>query len=241
MGFRAPKGPPPPPVVQRIRIQYAKRGRLRFSSHRDFQRALERALRRSGVPMAYSAGFHPHPKISFAGAAPTGTASEAEYVELALTDRIELSCLHHELDQSLPTGLDVVRVVQAGEQPLADQLEASQWRIDVHTDDQDSLRAAVNAFWSAQCIEVQRMGKTGVRRLDARSPVERICLHADNDEAFLDMVIRHVVPAVRPQEVLSALGQVGSLSSVRILLMTRMSQGRFVGNQIIDPLGVEAD
>nr|WP_284287703.1 TIGR03936 family radical SAM-associated protein [Angustibacter aerolatus] len=78
---RTPDGPPPPPVVQKVRLEYAKRGRLRFSSHRDFQRALERALRRSDVPMAYSAGFHPHPRISFAGAAPTGTASEAEYVE----------------------------------------------------------------------------------------------------------------------------------------------------------------
>ncbi|HEY6740580.1 MAG TPA: TIGR03936 family radical SAM-associated protein, partial [Actinopolymorphaceae bacterium] len=59
------------PVVQRLRLRYAKRGRLRFSSHRDFQRALERAVRRAGVPIAYSAGFSPHPKISYAGAAPT--------------------------------------------------------------------------------------------------------------------------------------------------------------------------
>ena len=51
-----------------MRICYAKRGRLRFTSHRDIQRAFERALRRAEVPMAYSAGFSPHPKISWAGA-----------------------------------------------------------------------------------------------------------------------------------------------------------------------------
>ena len=62
-------------------------GRLRFTSHRDFQRAFERALRRAALPMAYSAGFSPHPKISYVGAAPTGTASEAEYLELAVTAR----------------------------------------------------------------------------------------------------------------------------------------------------------
>jgi radical SAM-linked protein len=67
-----------------LRLRYAKRGRLRFASHRDFQRAFERALRRAGVPMAYSAGFSPHPKISYANAAPTGTASEAEYLEIGL-------------------------------------------------------------------------------------------------------------------------------------------------------------
>ena len=84
MARRTPEGPPPPPVVQRLRIQYAKRGRLRFTSHRDFARAFERALRRAAVPMAYSAGFSPHPKISYVGAAPTGVASEAEYLEIGL-------------------------------------------------------------------------------------------------------------------------------------------------------------
>ena len=84
---RTPEGPPPPPAVQKLRVRYAKRGRLRFSSTRDFQRALERALRRAAVPMAFSAGFHPHPKISYANAAPTGTASEAEYFEISVTER----------------------------------------------------------------------------------------------------------------------------------------------------------
>ena len=75
--------------MQRLRVHYAKRGRLRFSSHRDFQRAFERALRRSAVPMAYSAGFSPHPKVSYAGAAPTGVASEAEYLEIGLQAEVD--------------------------------------------------------------------------------------------------------------------------------------------------------
>ena len=54
---RQPDGPPPPPTVQKLRIRYAKRGRLRFASHRDLARTLERALRRAQVPMAFSAGF----------------------------------------------------------------------------------------------------------------------------------------------------------------------------------------
>ena len=86
---RVPEGPAPAPAVQKLRVRYAKRGRLRFSSTRDFQRALERALRRAGVPMAFSAGFHPHPKVSYANAAPTGTASEAEYFEISVTERVD--------------------------------------------------------------------------------------------------------------------------------------------------------
>jgi len=72
--------------VQRIRLRYTKRGRLRFTSHRDFQRAFERALRRAEVPMAYSAGFTPHPKVSYANAAPTGTGSEAAVFDHLVID-----------------------------------------------------------------------------------------------------------------------------------------------------------
>ncbi|MFD1051655.1 TIGR03936 family radical SAM-associated protein, partial [Kibdelosporangium lantanae] len=75
--------------MQKLRLRYAKRGRLRFTSHRDIARAFERALRRSGAPMAFSQGFNPHPKISWIGAAPTGAASEAEYVEIQLVEVVE--------------------------------------------------------------------------------------------------------------------------------------------------------
>ena len=99
--------------VQRLRLRYAKRGRLRFASHRDFQRAFERALRRAGVPMAYSAGFSPHPKISYANAAPTGTASEAEYLEIGLAEERDPAELRQRIDEALPPGLDIIEVVVA--------------------------------------------------------------------------------------------------------------------------------
>ncbi|MFD9076282.1 TIGR03936 family radical SAM-associated protein, partial [Streptomyces lasiicapitis] len=98
--------------MQRIRLRYTKRGRLRFTSHRDFQRAFERALRRAEVPMAYSAGFTPHPKVSYANAAPTGTGSEAEYLEIALTEHRDPRKLWELLDESLPDGLDITDAVE---------------------------------------------------------------------------------------------------------------------------------
>ncbi len=106
---RTPDGPPPPPAVQKLRIRYAKRGRLRFTSHRDIARAFERALRRAAVPIAYSAGFTPHPKVSWMGAAPTGMASEAEYVEIGVTRPLEPAELAAALDAALPPGIDVTR------------------------------------------------------------------------------------------------------------------------------------
>ena len=119
------------PPVQRLRIRYAKRGRLRFTSHRDFSRAFERAIFRARVPMAYSSGFNPHPRISYAGAAPTGSASEAEYLEIGLAEVVDPAHVHAELDEALPDGLDVVEVVESPGGSLADQLQASHWWVDV--------------------------------------------------------------------------------------------------------------
>src|SRR6478735_3297028 len=128
-----PRQDPPqqPPPVQRLRVRYSKRGRLRFTSHRDFSRAFERAVFRARVPMAYSSGFNPHPRISYAGASPTGAASEAEYLEIALAEVLVPDEVRALLDASLPDGLDVLAVVESPGGSLADRLQASRWRVEV--------------------------------------------------------------------------------------------------------------
>ena len=118
--------------MQRIRIRYAKRGPLRFTSHRDFARAFERALRRAGVPIAYSQGFTPHPKISYASAAPTGVASEAEYLEIGLRARVDPAQLRAGAGRralARPRRARGRRGRAAGS--LADRIDASRWRIEL--------------------------------------------------------------------------------------------------------------
>ena len=156
--------------VMKVRLRYAKRGRLRFSSHRDFQRAFERALRRAGVPMAYSAGFRPHPKISYANAAPTGVASEAEYIEIGLAARFDVDQLRADLDEAMPTGLDIVDAVEVREGDLVSRLEAS---VAVRSARGDAAggEAAVERLLAADEITVERMMKSGLRRFDARNAI----------------------------------------------------------------------
>src|SRR5512146_3105887 len=151
------------PPVQRLRVRYAKRGRLRFTSHRDFSRAFERAVFRARIPMAYSSGFNPHPRISYAGAAPTGSASEAEYLEIALAQEVELSAVHHALDEALPDGLDVLEVVSSGGGALADRLEASLWRITLPGVSGETAASAVDRFLATDEVLVERMTKKGMR------------------------------------------------------------------------------
>lgn len=235
---RVPDGPTPPPVVQRLRIRYAKRGRLRFTSHRDIQRAFERALRRADVPMGYSAGFSPHPKISWAGAAPTGTASEAEYVEIGVSERVDPESLRAALDAALPPDLDILEVVEAATPSLVEQLEASVWRIELPGVPAHEARQAVEKFLNAETVQVERLTKAGIRSFDARAAVQGITVRDDPGDggqhpgssacAILQVVVRHATPAVRPDDVLTGLGTVAGLVPPVTPRVTRLAQGPLV-------------
>ena len=233
MGSRRPDGPAPAPAVQRLRVHYAKRGRLKLSSHRDFQRAFERALRRGAVPMAYSAGFSPHPKVSYAGAAPTGVASEAEYLEIALTQRCDPDRLRAVLDSSLPPGLDVLEVVEVreGGGSLPDRLEASVWEIGLPGLPPEAVSAAVEAFLAAEVIEVSRLTKQGLRTFDVRAAVLEMSVLEGDEKiqdrpcAILRVVVQHLTRAVRPDDVLAGLRLVGALEPPVTPVVTRLAQG----------------
>lgn len=236
---RVPQGAPAIPPVQKLRIRYAKRGRLRFSSTRDFQRALERALRRAGVPMAFSAGFHPHPKISYANAAPTGTASEAEYVEISVVQRVDPESVRAALDGALPEGLDVLQVVQAAPGSLAERLQASEWVLRFEGLRVETLAAAVASFLARDRLEVTRTFKNGPRSFDVRNAVIDMRTEAGDGEcAILHLVVRHTTPVVRPDDVLTALRTYAAFEPPRPPLVTRLAQGPLRPHpaQVADPL-----
>ncbi|MDH2391502.1 TIGR03936 family radical SAM-associated protein [Streptomyces sp. HNM0663] len=236
--------------MQRIRLRYTKRGRLRFTSHRDFQRAFERALRRAEVPMAYSAGFTPHPKVSYANAAPTGTGSEAEYLEIALTEHRDPERLRKLLDESLPEGLDITDAVEARASGLADRLTASVWELRLEGVGSDAAERAVSAFLAAGAVEVQRRTKNGMRTFDARAAVAALeAVDGAGDRpgqgpcAILRLVVRHVTPAVRPDDVLSGLRAVADLAPPVPAAVTRLAQGLFdeESGMVTDPLAPDRD
>ena len=231
MARRTPEGPPPPPVVQRVRLRYAKRGRLRFTSHRDFARAFERALRRAQVPMGYSAGFSPHPKISYVGAAPTGVASEAEYLEIGLAREVDIEALRVAIDAALPDGLDIVEAVAAGPGSLPERMHASVWRIELPGVSPQAAGEAVAAFLACEQVSVERATKDARRTLDARAPVMSATVSGATGEpdqaarAILDLVVRQVTPSVRPDDVLAALRAVAGLALDSPPVAVRLAQG----------------
>lgn len=237
--------------MQRIRIRYAKRGPLRFTSHRDFARAFERAVRRAGAPVAFSQGFTPHPKISYASAAPTGVASEAEYLEIGLRAEVDPAALRVALDAALSPGLDVLEAVVAGPGSLADRIDASHWRIELPGVEPPRLTAAVAAFRAASEVTVERLTKQGRRTFDVRAAVMIIDVIEGFEVpsevtavpcAILNLVVRQVTPSVRPDDVLTGLRVVAGLEPPVPPRATRLAQGRLTEQGgIADPLEADRD
>lgn len=187
--------------------------------------------------MAYSAGFTPHPKISYVGASPTGAASEAEYLEIGLARPVDVGQLRADLDAVLPDGLDIVEAVPAGPGSLADRIEASQWRIELPGVSEADAAGALAAFLACPELRVERITKSGRRTVDVREPVVRAVVAAAPaaDRAILDIVVRQVTPAVRPDDVVAALRDVAGLAPVLPPIAVRLAQGP------IDERGVVGD
>lgn len=251
---------PSAPPVQRLRLRYAKRGKLRFTSHRDIARVFERALRMAGVPMAYSHGFNPHPRVSWVGAAPTGAASEAEYVEIQVVSPVDPDALRAALDDALPPGIDVLDAVVAAGGSLPERIDASRWRIEVPDVDAAALRPAVAELLARTSVEVERMTKDGRRTIDVRPALVSLSVepdvgdYSDSGESvttrtgargavpasvcgILDVVVRQTTPTVRPDDVLSALRVVAALMLPAPAKAIRTAQGRLDDEgRLADPL-----
>ena len=189
--------------------------------------------------MAYSSGFHPHPRISYAGASPTGAASEAEYLELGLAERRDPEDVRRALDDALPDGLDVAAIVESPGGSLADLLVASAWLVE--------LRGADPAAGDGggRGLPRHRVGAGGADDqegpADLRLPRGRRRLDVTDAEGepALALVLRHTVPAVRPDDVLSGLAEVSGFTPPTTALLTRIAQGPLdeTTGSVGDPLG----
>ena len=229
------------PPVQKLRVRYAKRGPARFTSHRDVGRALERALRRAEIPMAYSSGFNPHPRISYANASPTSAATEAEYLELGLSQVCDPDQVAAALHGVLGPGLDVLEVSEATKESLQDLLAASAWLIDLGDVDPVTLARAVNTLNGSESVLVKRMTKNGMREFDVRQAMVELRIHG---VGMLFFIGRHEAPLVRPDDVVTALRQLEpALAEGRPALLTRLGQGRLptqpTPGTLIDPFSGE--
>jgi radical SAM-linked protein len=214
-------------TAARVRARYAKTGKLRFVSAIDLGRVWERSLRRADLPIAYSEGFSPHPKVSFPDALPLGYASTGEYVELIFAGPVEVAPAMAALNAAFPAGariLDAVPV-EEGAPKLSKWLRASLWHLQYPAAvDPTVLARAVDAARAADALPVDRERKGDVIRVDLRPALHDI----SSDGHQVAAVLHHVEPPVRPTEVHLALAAALGAPVVDLedpALVTRVAQG----------------
>ena len=201
----------------RLRVRYSKKGKVRFTSHRDVARIWERALRRVGLPMAYSQGFSPRPKMSFGLALSTGHESEAEFLELELSEDEEGEAvdwnterfvdLAERLTGALPAGMDVVVIapVEKGDS-LQQAVTSCTWSIEVDGMDMEQMNAWVADVLTRDeiVVERERKGKPVVE--DLRPHVLALDVTGATETGVRLLADLGTQPrALRPSELLAAL------------------------------------
>ena len=147
--------------MNRVRLRYAKLGKVRWTSHRDVARMWERALRRAEVRVAYSEGFSPRPKLSFGLALSTGHESLGEYLDVDLVGPVDVDSLPARLTPALPVGIDCLAGLQldGGEPSLQQDVTSCQWEIELDGVSPDAVAAGVAASLAAPALVINRSRK----------------------------------------------------------------------------------
>ena len=187
----------------RIRITFVKQGALRYTGHLDLHKLWERAARRAELPLAYSQGFHPQPKMNMAAALPLGFSSRCEVMDIRLERDISLDDLPTRLNGTLPSGLQVVSVQQVDEREpaLQTQVAAAEYEVTL-TDDvsRSELERRIESVTESKAIPRERRGKI----YDLRPLIEELRLVSE-DRIFMRLAAREGATG-RPEEVLDVLG-----------------------------------
>lgn len=198
----------------RLRFRFSKQGKVRFTSHRDVARMWERAFRRVALPLAYTQGFTPRPRVSFGLALPTGAESVAEYldVELAEGAGADVASLPAHLTPALPAGVDVLAasVVDDGAASLQHDVTSCSWVVETAGLPAGEVDARVAAALAAPALVISRERKGRSSDQDVRAGI--VALEAAGTSLIAELAAQP--RALRPSELLTALG--GGLEEVRV-------------------------
>ena len=197
----------------RLRVTFSKEGWLVYSSHLDLMRVWERTLRRAGVPLAYSAGYNPHPRLQLARALPLGHFGEEELVDVWLEEPTRLEDFTQSLLPLLPEGLKIRQVdqVDSGAPAMQTQVVATKYRVIVDWDEPAEVVDVRIAYALAQEeLPHERRGK----RYNVRPLIEALWLDAaTEDTAVLGMRLSARPGATgRPEAVMDVLGMGDALA-----------------------------
>jgi radical SAM-linked protein len=199
-----------PPTKQRLRIHFTRDETLKYIGHLDMARAWQRIARRANLPLAYSEGFNPQPRMSFAAALPVGCTSDHEELDLVLSPACVIDAVKTQLDRALPPGMKVISIAELplNAPALQMQLIATEFEITVEgAETIGLLNEHVQQFNAAQEVRRDRRGKP----YNLRPLVQRLAIEPAHAGRADRVVVRSRLQATqegtgRPDELAAALG-----------------------------------
>ncbi|MFZ3102003.1 MAG: TIGR03936 family radical SAM-associated protein [Desulfitobacteriaceae bacterium] len=203
--------------VMRLRIAYTKLEEAKYIGHLDLTRVFERAMRRAGIPVAYSEGFNPHPKISFGSALAVGVEGEREYVDIELQREMDLSEVLGSLQEQLPTGIRLLDglAIEPGSKALMAVLNAALYRLRLPMAlpiQAERLDEAIKSWLAREHITYTRYSKKGPTEKDIRPWVKHLQGEIHGDEVIFELEVEvGNQGSVRPEEVVGSLRELENL------------------------------
>lgn len=203
--------PNQPPPNHRLRLIFAKKKQIKYIGHLDLVLAWERTLRRAQIPLAYSKGFNPQPKIQVASSLPLGTTGSAEIMDIVTTQLVEPGAALECIRPALPEGIELhsVESIPLKAPTLQHLLRQAEYRVTLETDlSAEELARRIEALLNAEKIVQTRQRKKQSEEIDLRPWLHELELESVGEgEACLSMrLTAGQFGHLRPEEVLKALG-----------------------------------
>ncbi len=198
-----------PDMSARIRMKFTKSGRIRFLSHLDFMTLFHRAAVRAKVPISFSQGFNPHPKIAFGPSLPVGMESETEYLDMEMDPFADLLRITKGLNNTLPEGVRILesKVVSKKAPSLSGSISRYTYDVTIAAQYRDGIEERVKDFLSRTSVVVSKEGK----QKDIRPCIESIAVARDS---IVCTLVDHDQLKPRIQDMVEQLFNIGKDQSV---------------------------
>lgn len=213
--------------MQRLRVRFARGEAIKFISHLDLMRLWQRALRRAGMPLAYSGGFNPHCRMSLAAPLPIGVTSEAELMDILIKKWVSPHFLTSALSEQLPAGIEIRQVypVSLTLPSLQAQVRFAEYRVEVETEEKD-IEAKIASLLLLKQLPWQHQRDTGPKSYDLRALIDDLWLiNFQPPGGTIGMRLRcDSGGSGRPEQVTAALGfshYPRSIHRTKLILETR--------------------
>jgi len=184
---------------------------IKFISHLDIIRLWQRALHRTEIPLAYSEGFNPHPRISLAAPLAIGVTSEAELMDIFCTKWVSPHWFTAAVSQQLPPGIEILQVypIDLSQPSLQSQVRYAEYKVEVETEKEPrDIEAGFSSLLSAEHLSWQHQRDTGIRSYDLRALIDNLWF-IERHHPYCTMGMRLRCDnngSGRPEQVTAALG-----------------------------------